>query len=51
MCSFLNIRNSRPEVSSKKGTLKTKVLPNSLKNIRNTAFNLTKFKAKDQQFY
>ena len=51
MCSFLNIRNNRPEVSSKKGTLKTKVLPNSLKNIRNTVFNLTKFKAKDQQFY
>ena len=33
MWSFLNIRNSCPEVSSKKGALKTKILPNSSKKI------------------
>ena len=49
ICSFQNIRNSLPEMSSRKGTLKTKILPNSLKNIRDTVFKLTKFKAKDQQ--
>ena len=50
MWSFLNIRSSHPDVSSEKGALKTKILPNSLKNIHGTVFNLIKFQAKDQQF-
>ena len=51
MWSFLNIRNSRPEVSSKKDVLKIKIFENSLKNIGDAVFNLIKFHAKDQQFY
>ena len=51
MWSFLNIRNSRSEVSSKEGVLKIKILQNSLKNIHDAVFNLIKFQAKDQQFY
>ena len=50
MWSFLNIRNSRPKVSSKKDVLKIKILQNSLKNIYDAVFNLIKFQAKGQQF-
>ena len=50
MWSFLNIRNSRLEVSSKKGVLKIKILQNSFKNIHDAVFNLIKFQAKGQQF-
>ena len=51
MWSFLNIRNSHPEVSSKKGVLKIKILQNSSKNICDAVFNLIKFQAKDKQLY
>ena len=51
MWSFLNIRNSLSEVSSKKGVFKIKILQNSLKNIRDAAFKLIKFQVKDQQVY
>ena len=51
MWSFLNIRNTRPEVSSKKEVLKIKILQNSLKDIRDAVFKLIKFQAKDQQVY
>ena len=51
MWSFLNIRNSHPEVSSKKGVLKIKILQNSSKNIHDAVFKLIKFQAKGQQFY
>ena len=43
MLSFLDFRNSRLEMSFKKGVLKIKNLQNSLKNIRDRVFNLTKF--------
>ena len=49
MSSFL--KNSRPQVSCKKGILKIKTLQDSLKNIRDVVFNLTKIQAKGQQLY
>ena len=38
--SFLNIKNSGLEVSSKKGVIEIKILQNSLKNIRDAVFKL-----------